>query len=384
MNFKLHHRKLILLHTKVEELLNNDDFTINGRTVITENKYYKIVDSQGYYSGYGIDHSKLQKHLCGINVSANALDDYDAFCLSLFDETFKNNETPISGKKDRLGFKKFAQKIGFKNSEANFIVDCHLSKHLLTYNTFSKSIVKSEKLVTEMGGMYSVYRFDKNEATEKLGYPHGLISECRLSVRYPVPFKKTVSLKDDFDYRLRCKMNIPGYPGKKPKGKNEIEPIRQFQYDGYVSRVERGRGKNKWMHWLFQERPYELAEHSEDLILMHTKPKPLELEPFEDNSITKKYEFYTGRMSYQDQSVNVIPTMTKILLVKHLERKVEKNSLSSTLEKLEFLHPELFYVPSQEEHPFVHSPRLIDTSNMAKWNALDKLAIPRLLASLWN
>ena len=167
-------------------------------------------------------------------------------------------------------------------------------------------------------------------------------------------------------YRVRCKLNIPNYRSAHDPDLAPSEAF--FRYDGFVS--EKG---DDWWQWLFQARRFE-HENSEDLILMHCRKK---------ENVHKGVKFRLGRMTYQDQSEELRPRSSSVVLVRHPDFSVTDVELPPSIKK-SLPEIERFYSMEPGERKMMRYPRVIDLHDRASWTPIDEFAIPILFSVSGN
>lgn len=369
MYLERYQRKIILLQAKILELLSepdkkpdnlDDNFELtNNSWVCRKNDAAMKADAYVCYhsderriSYARIRVSDLERYIKG-GTATKTLPVFDEFCRELFQGRFNEYTKPISDEARELGVFSFGELIGFTRPEARFLLDNHFASHFPTFSTFSQTLKPTTDFVMDHGGVYSLYRYDQNQATKSLGYPMGVILCCRVSVRYPVPFKH-IDSDGRQTYRVRCKLNIPEYV-KRDFLYSDADR-KTFKCDGYVSL----RGKN-WWQWLFQIRRID-HRNSNDLILMYTNNKP---------QSSTGLEYRQAKILYQDQSITLEPTFSEGFLFKHADYHVGKKEIRESIKRSNLPNLDNYFEMNKGEREVLRKPRVVDPMREDMWSGKD-------------
>lgn len=374
MDLQRYHRKLILLNFQIQNHLSKPEFlpnivlggltSSNGRWVYKAGKgnetVYCICDKDGHSGYYSeILVASLEAHLSGGSARSGILKRYDYFCQEFFPGVSKVSQKPISDPGKDLGVFTFGELIGIERPKARFIIDNHYSTEFPTFGTFADTLSETERTVVKHGGVYSMYRLDDNALTRDLGFPFGVLTKSRISIRYPVPFR---SFEDSGKtrYRIRCKLNVPAYESL---ASSKI-PEQFFRYDGYVS--PKGSG---WWQWLFQLRKIN-HRNSEDLIFLYTQSK---------DTLCSSVPFRAGKIMFQDQSRDMLPTYANVVIAKHDKYRVSATDISDDLKQF---MPGLrrYYEMQPGEREDMRSPSFVDLTRQDTWTEMDRMAVELLFS----
>ncbi|MGD1926041.1 MAG: hypothetical protein ACFB03_17925 [Paracoccaceae bacterium] len=300
----------------------------------------------------------IRKHSLGADARENLVR-YDNFCSILFYQCFGDIKNPISDPNGNIGVFTFGELIGLSKATSRFIIDTHYAQSFPTFGTFAQSYTKAERFAITHGGIYSLFRLDRNAETNRLGYSFGMISKCRLSIRYPVPYKGSQRSGREL-FRIRCKMNIPAYQGENPSPTAGID---SFKYDGFVSQRDK-----YWWQLLFQQRR-RMHPNSEDLVLIY-----IDKTSFLINNRTARW----GKILYQDQSKRMAPNYADCLLIKEKGSAI-RNLPSPGSFPESIIRADRYFETVPGERPIMRSPYTIDIHRRDSWSPEDRDPVLALL-----
>lgn len=273
--------------------------------------------------------------------------------------------SPAPFSNDALGVFTFGAAIGFDMPTVRHVIDHAYAGALPTFNAMTMGWAAADRFIGSFGGLYHLYRLDRNEETRAAGHPVGVVVRATLSLRYPVPYKAYQSARKG-RCRIRCKLNLPAYDGPtrdapQPKG----APPPCYKYDGYVS--PKGPA---WWQWLFQSRRVSTPQRNEeDLILFYTEKLKRDL---------GETDVVRGVMLAQNQATNLVPTVSKILLTRAQGYAVEKIDHGPQRPEQ---HRASYRLTPEDERPFMrHKHGLVDLANAADWSESDRRAIEAMHA----
>lgn len=371
------HRKLILLHHKLSKLCEQSS-KIGGRQVEILGNKYVIKLNAHENSPYEISKKVLEGNIRGSVPEEATAKLYDRFVTRLFRKDFNFVRDPISDANKRLSVFEFGNCIGFSRAQSRFILDHSFAAVFPSFSTFSVGNATTRKFAEAHGGVYYLYRLDRNEALRKQGFPLGVVSRADVIVRYPVPYKG-LSLTGGKSFRIRCKMNIPEYPDPNeypvPKGyPNLTEDPDFFKYDGFVSKKG-----STWWQWLFQSRQGE-KRNSEDLILMYSQQKPVR-KHINDHGL----EIRRGKMLYQRQTNNMEPVASEIILTRVPgHRVVQVDAPNEEISSILKESSGRYFETSPPEREAARSPKLFDLHRSRDLDKIDDISIKALLEKIFE
>ena len=110
----------------------------------------------------------------------------------------------------------FADAIGINRDKARYAIDSFHHRTRPTFGLFVMNGDDAQRFVHQYGGLYYLYRLERNETTKRIfDTDDPVVVRCGLSVRYPVPYVKSVYNQDHF--HIRAKIAIPNYYMRSPK-----------------------------------------------------------------------------------------------------------------------------------------------------------------------
>lgn len=359
------HRKLMLFASMLEVIVANGKGSLH-RWVQYENQTYCLMEGHDYL-GIEISKTKLDQHLKGRGVSNNSAETYDIFIRELFLAEFSPFSEPILDQLQEISVFDFGKLIGIPIDQARFIIDYKYAATFPSFSTFSETPKMASKFSRDHGGIYYLYRFDRNQSLRSLGYPLGAVLRSDVVVRYPVPYKG-LNLRGKDSYRVRCKMNLPEYE----RNSDGMHPL--LKYDGYVSKKGSG-----WWQWLFQLRKID-HQNSEDLILMYSERKP-------SKSLSKKsgFEIRRGVMLHQSQSTEMEPCTNRVILTRLPGHKIEEaEPPSDVITSVLTRQGDKYFQMNRPERESIRAPKIFDLHKKQDLDPVDLASLEALMDEEYN
>lgn len=304
--------KVILLFARLMELKTTRAPIAGGYIALTEDaqKDFVLRTPAGDHKLVGFKELELHRAVRKPQPGKN-LGNLDRVACLLFPDAWSDRH-PVSA--DKVLLSAFSEGIGIDRGRSRYIIDHIHASELPTFSSVTQKAAPGRHFTERYGGLYYVYRLDENDATRNCGFPRGALVRATLSIRYPVPHKPHASERKG-ECRIRCKLTIPGYGPRWNGG-----PI---FYDGYVG------AKGPWHQFLLQARrdpTVPTPRPGDDLILMYT-------EALSDKT-SGETTFTHGVMLTQNQEVNMVPTVSSVVIERQPDYKVKQHSISG-LEKLD-------------------------------------------------
>ena len=345
-------KKLILLSKRLEELAETGRKINSGFVAVV----HTALGDQYRFSRKGaaphdlFECRALQSHLTDQKPHEKTLLIADESLLALYPKGWADDH-PISG--EATGVFEFANRIGYDNSHARYLIDVTCAAKLPSFSAVTLTNASARKFTEDFGGLYYLYRHDRNRRVRKAPYNEGILVRATLSIRYPVPIKSLGSNKKG-QSRIRCKLNLPAYDRNRPAGSEpEI-----YKYDGYVSK------KGKWWQWIFQVRQSDPPRKPDliDLMLMYTE-SPSNIEGF---------EILKGVMMTQNQGADLRPTVSSVVLIRKPEFSVRYRDDKDSYDLVGLR-------TNSDEKDFMRkTSSILDLGNKAGWHKHDELALLEL------
>ncbi|GIT93346.1 hypothetical protein JANAI62_37470 [Jannaschia pagri] len=143
---------------------------------------------------------------------------------------------------DDVGVMEFGELLGLTRSRCQYAIDMLAGSLGPTFSTFSHDPQIARDLMRRFGGLYAIYRLERNQQVEAhTGQPTALLC-ATLAIRYRLPGSKRFSKGLN---RVRCKLTLPDY----------LEAGRPLDYDGYITaRVAGGVFQMLFEHRTYSER----------------------------------------------------------------------------------------------------------------------------------
>lgn len=345
-------KKLILLSNLLEELEKAGRDINGGKVKIERNalgdQFCFIKDGNAPRDLFQC--RALQSHSADQKPNKESLENADDSVLALFPEGW-GDEHPVSS--DGIGVFEFANHIGYDNSHARYLIDVTCASRLPSFSAVTLTNTRARKFTEDFGGLYYLYRHDRNRLVRKPPYNEGVLVRATLSIRYPVPIKSLDSNKKGHS-RIRCKLNLPAYDQDKLDGAEADI----YKYDGYVS------SKGKWWQWIFQVRQSDPPRKPDliDLMLMYTEI-PSNIEGF---------DILKGVMMTQNQGADLRPTVSSLVLIREPEYSVRyRDELKS--------YDLVGSSDNSDEKDFMrNNSRILDLGNKIAWKKHDEMAMLEL------
>jgi hypothetical protein len=348
--------KIAILLTRLEDLARatkDPKKKGSGNTLSVEKLPKKFdVHVPSVTKPVSIDIELLEDHRATVVPTSVVARQIDQFVVAVFANGRSDVTYPIHDPQRTTSVYDFAALVGISHSRARYIVDHTHASFLPTYSAVTQKKAESSRFVKDFGGLYTLYRHDRNAITQDKGYALGVLVRCALSIRYPLPYKPAKSEKQGRS-RIRCRLTIPNY--------SEPGEGKYHYYDGSV-----GISNPRWLQFLFQRRPEESRRNAmEDLILMYTNVPDLEADA--------KSPSCEGVMltQNQDHAARFMPSVSSVVIMRNTEYKVVENKGA----KPEYLEPPFQLVPDQE-HEFVDkTTKILDLTAASEWDDQDRAAI---------
>ena len=351
--------KIMLLHYWLEEHSRNDDTERDFKVTSNADKVYTFRAKTDRNAPRGVEFPftgyELKQWCTKVKPKELTLQKLDQAVVEFFPKAFKGIEYPVTD--ERITSVEFGSRLEIESAKARYIIDRQYAYDLPSFNSLTGKHSQLTKFVAKNGGVFRLYRHDFNNFTKK-EFPLGVLLRSTLSIRYPVPYGNYSTQVTDL-YRVRCKLNIPNYNGREFRSE-------YFKYDGYVTE-KKGSG---WWHWLFQGRggdKQHVNDESDDLILMYTKARKTQ-----DGLKT-----YSGVMLTQTQEKSLVPTLSKVFLVKMPGYAMQEQKLYSAINpRTDRAKANLFYKMVPDEAGFMEDQLdWFDLSGASSLDDFDSLAI---------
>lgn len=357
MHLSADRHKIILLLARLDELSLKKE-RVGKYTVSSDWENVKIYlfqhDDKQSPDNFPFHAKQLKEWSTKIPPRIENLERLDAAMLTFFPGRWQGLTKPISDPDKKLKALDFAEAIGIDRAKARYIIDRKYAYDLPSFSALNCSNKDARKFVKHYGGIYYLYRHDVNSFTAKK-HTQGLLLRSTLCIRYPVAYTP-LGTETSRDYRIRCKVNVPSY--------NQSFNTDVFKYDGYMMKKN-----DSWWHWLLQGRDY--GRGPGDLIMMYTQHPKIK---------TGEIEPCLGVMITQNQEKFLVPTISKVFLVKLPEFTLEEDKVLTDIElnkvRGESVKNNNFFKTIPDETEFMSEQcKSLDLADQSDWNDFDKMAV---------
>jgi len=326
------YRKFYLLKARILQLKERGELKNYGIEAVSAIKYrtqsIEITFAPGPRHDYG--HLRTRKNDGTIN-DQGVNNSFNAFASHVWGKKIEEYIQTTSPKNidailslplncNDLGVFSFAKIIGLNPLESRYVIDLNYQTHLPGFSSLIMEKATASEFIEEFGGLYYLYRSEKNDALLEHFGTNDVISKAILSIRYPIPHRhtrKTKFVRRASRERIRAKMVFPLYPTP------NHSRLQIGKYDGFVSPTRDNPDYWQWLLELRPSYPNSDSDITQDMLLMYsTKPK---------HHALASTRISTADMFSQSQSGSRSPALSPAVLLK-LDNYMIREFLSSEQE----------------------------------------------------